>query len=98
MNSFNFLNYHRRDVCNRLVCAQSVHSGGHGARNGLHIMSYNELYGKAPCERGTFFRFQVYTRVEISLAEVYETVGKCVISVSKKAQKDKAHDHVVHLS
>ena len=79
MKSFNFLNYHRRDVCNRLACAQSVHSGGHGARNGLHIMSYNELYGKAPCERGTFLRLQVFKRVEISLAEVYERVGRYVI-------------------
>ena len=31
---------------------------------------------------GTSFRLQVYKRVEISLAEVYERVGKCVISVS----------------
>ena len=48
----------------------------------------NDLYGEAPRERGTFFRLQVYKRVEISPAEVYERVGKCVISVSKKAQKD----------
>ena len=79
----------------------------YGARNGLLVALFipggtphNGLYGQAPCERGTFLRLQVYTRVEISLAdhEVFETVGKCVISVSKKAQKDKAHDHVVHLS
>ena len=31
--------------------------------------------GKAPSERGTFLRLQVYKRVEISLAEVYESVG-----------------------
>ena len=30
---------------------------------------------KAPSERGTFLRLQVYKRVEISLAEVYESVG-----------------------
>ena len=48
---------------------------------------HNDLYGETPRERGTFFRLQVYKRVEISLAEVYETVGKCVISVSKRAQK-----------
>ena len=46
------------------------------------------LHGEAPLERGTFFRLQLFKRVEISLAEVYERVGKCVISVSKKAQKD----------
>ena len=46
------------------------------------------LYGEAARERGTFFRLQVYKRVEISVSEVYERVGKCVISASKKAQKD----------
>ena len=77
----------------------------YGARNGLlvalfipGVTPHNDLYGEAPRERGTFFRLQVYKRVEISLAEVYETVGKCVISVSKKAQKDYPHDHIVYLS
>ena len=37
---------------------------------------YNGLYGEAPPKRGTFFRLQVYERV-----------GKSVISVCKKAQK-----------
>ena len=32
-------------------------------------------------ERGTFFRLTVYERVGISLVEVYEREGKCVISV-----------------
>ena len=49
---------------------------------------HKDLYWEAPRERGTFFRLQVYKRVEISLAEVYERVGKYVISVSKKVQKD----------
>ena len=40
---------------------------------------YNGLYGEAPPERGTFFRLQVYKRVGISRAEVYERVGKSVI-------------------
>ena len=77
----------------------------YGSRNGLlmalFIMGrtpHNDLYGEAPRGRGTFFRLQVYKRVEISLAEVYERVGKWVISVSKEGQKDKAHDHVVYLS
>ena len=67
----------------------------YGAKNGLlkalFIMGrtpHNHLYGEAPRERGTFFRLQVYKIVEISLAEVYERVGKCVISVSKEVQKD----------
>ena len=49
---------------------------------------HNDLYGETPRERGTFFRLQVYKRVEISLAEIYGRLGKCVISVNKKAQKD----------
>ena len=40
---------------------------------------YSGLYGEAPPERGTFFRFQVYKRVGISQAEVYKRVGKSVI-------------------
>ena len=67
----------------------------YGARNGLLMALFipwdtphNDLYGEAPREKGTFFRLQVYKRVEISLAEVYERVGKCVISVIKKAPKD----------
>ena len=37
---------------------------------------YNGLYGEAPPERSTFFRLQVFKRVEISRAGVYERVGK----------------------
>ena len=66
-----------------------------GARNGLLMALFipwgsphKDLYWEAPRERGTFFRFEVYKRVEISLAKVYESVEKCVISVSKKAQKE----------
>ena len=77
----------------------------YGARNGLLMAPFipwgtlhNGLYGEAPQKRGTFFRLQVYKRVEVSPAEVYERVGKCVIWVSKKDQKDWAHDHVVYLS
>ena len=42
----------------------------------------------APPKRGTFFRLQVYERVEILVVEVYERVGKSVIWICKKAQKD----------
>ena len=40
---------------------------------------HNGLYGEALPKRGIFFRRQVYERVEISLVEVYERVGKSVI-------------------
>ena len=59
------------------------------------------LYGETPPEMCYVFRLQVYERVRISLAEVYgrdftrgrgvevyERVGKSVISVCKKAQKN----------
>jgi len=36
--------------------------------------------------RGAFFKLQVYERAGIALAEVYERVGKSVISVSKMPQ------------
>ena len=47
---------------------------------------YNGLYGEAPPEMGTFLRLQGqgYERVGISLVEVYERVGRSVISVGKK--------------
>ena len=48
---------------------------------------YHGLYGEALPERGTFFRLQVYERLEISLDEVYKRVGKSVIWVCKRAQK-----------
>ena len=45
----------------------------------------NGLYGKAPPERGTFFKLQVYKRVGISQVEVYKRVGQSVIKVFKRA-------------
>ena len=44
-------------------------------------------YGEAPPKRGTFSRLHVYKGVEMSLAEIYERVGRSVISVCKKTQK-----------
>ena len=55
-------------------------------------MSYREV----PPDRGTMFRLQAYDRVTgISLFEVYERVGKSVISVCKKIQK--LNDEQMHL-
>ena len=41
------------------------------------VYCHNGLYGG----RGTFFRFQVYEKLGILLVEVYEMVGKYVISL-----------------
>ena len=57
------------------------------SRGVLHTMPYRDLYGKAPPERGIFFRLQVYERGGISLVEVYKRVGKSVIWVCERAQK-----------
>ena len=51
----------------------------------LFIYLFNGIHGEAPPERGIFFRLQVYEREWIFV--VFERVGKCVISVCKKAQK-----------
>ena len=50
------------------------------------LLSIMALYGEAPPERGTFFRLQVYERVEISLVELYERVEKSV-KIKKKIKK-----------
>ena len=47
---------------------------GRGGEGGGGSTPYIGQYGEAPPERGTFFRLQVYKRVEISLAELYERV------------------------
>ena len=46
--------------------------GGVGGGWGERGTPYNNLYGEAPPEMGTFFGLQVYKRVGISLVEVYE--------------------------
>ena len=76
-----------RDVCTQASVYKSVHKITvfipeiiYGARNGLLMALFirggggtphNDLYGEAPRERGTFFRLQVYNRVEISPAIFY---------------------------
>ena len=61
-------------------CTTRFRPGGQG------IPSYG-LCGEAQRERGTFFTIKVYKTVGISLVEVYERVGKSVISVCKSGQK-----------
>ena len=56
------------------------HTGGGGTPS-------NSLYEEGPPERGTFFRLQVYDRVEILLFEVYGRVGRSVIWVCERAQR-----------
>ena len=54
------------------------------SRGILHIMTHiGRLRAKGGILRGA-----VHKRVEILLAEVYERLEKCVISVSQGAQKD----------
>ena len=48
--------------------------------------SYNGLYGEATPEGVSFSGFR-YSRVGISLIEVYKRVGKSVIWVYERAQK-----------
>ena len=38
------------------------------------VTTYDTIYGKAPPERGTFFRLEEYERVGILLVEVYKSV------------------------
>ena len=59
---------------------------GEGAEGVIRIMAY--VYGETPPEMGYLFRLQVYDAVGILLNEVYESVGKSVISVCKNAQND----------
>ena len=52
----------------------------------------NSLYEEGPPERGTFFRLQVYDRVEILLFEVYGRVGRSVIWVCERALKGRTDE------
>ena len=63
-----------------ICCSASYHKNP----GRLHPIMANT--DEAQLERGTFFRLQVYERVEISLVEGYERAGKSVILVGKKAQ------------
>ena len=58
--------------------------GGGGGGEVLCIMTYT---GSLHLKWGTFFRLQIYESVGISLVDVYKRVGKCVMSVCKKAQR-----------
>ena len=63
-----------------------------GGNGGTH---YDDLYGEALPERGTFFRLQVYERVRILLVEVYERVGESVIWVCERAQRAEQMNFMV---
>ena len=49
------------------------------------MMAYTERLSSAGKLRGSIFGLQVYERLEVSLVEVYERVGKSVMSVSKRS-------------
>ena len=59
-----------------IVCPRPSGPGG-------EVTPYNGLYGEATPERVPFFSLQVYEMLGISLAEVYECVGKYVISIRR---------------
>ena len=48
---------------------------------------YDDLHGKAPPERGTFIRLQVYEKICISPLEFFKRVGKSNSLVCKNAQQ-----------
>ena len=54
---------------------------------GGEVTPYSGLYGEATPERVTFFSLQVYEMLGISLVEVYECVGKYVISSVKRLKR-----------
>ena len=54
---------------------------------GEEFTHYNGLYGEAPPEMVTFFSLQVNEMLGISLVEVYECVGKYVISSVKRLKR-----------
>ena len=54
---------------------------------GEEVTPYNGLYWEAPPERVTFFSLQVNEMLWISLVEVYECVGKYVISSVKRLKR-----------
>ena len=56
-----------------------------GGRGG--VTPNNGLYGEAPPEKSTLFRLQAYERVQILQVEVYERIGKSVISICEKVQR-----------
>ena len=60
---------------------------GRGEGGGGEVLPIMAYAGSLRPKWGTIFRLQVYERVGISLFDVYKRVGKCVISVCKKAQK-----------
>ena len=65
----------------RNIISVRLHPGG----GGVPIMVYRPVL--APPKRGTFLRLLIYERVGISLVEVYERVGKYILSVCKKTQE-----------
>ena len=62
------------------VIGSSLVLGSYGGERGT---LYEGLYGEAQLERCTFFRLQVYKRVDISLAEIYKREEICHLGLEK---------------
>ena len=58
----------RKTFFRRRVRGVGGWGGGGGGRVAL-LVSYNSPYGKASSEKGTFFKLQVYQKVDNSLVE-----------------------------
>ena len=55
-----------------------------GRQGGWGCTLFNGPYGEALAEKITFFRFEVYERMGVSLVEVYDKVQKSVIVVCER--------------
>ena len=76
--------------CSRAFISRSYENRSNNNNNDHpRLLFLNCLYGEAPSERSASFRLQVYERVEISLLEEYEMIGKSFILVCKLRPKAK---------
>ena len=66
-----------------IVCSRHLPPRG----GGEEVTPYNSLYGEAPPEGVTFYSLQVNEMLRISVVEVYECVGKYVISLVKRLKR-----------
>ena len=71
----------REDIAigKRIKSVLPIFPAPRGGGEGLGVLPKMANHREAPFEKGTFFKPQVYERVDISLIEECERVGKSVI-------------------